>query len=255
MPLPQTAPTERARHQPIASRTAPPSGSLPISHEATVCLTRSAAADVASAFGRPARRRAQILPRPRRDLPEFLRGVQRPVGVAQHLAREQHDIGLIVADDLVGLSRRGDHADRGGGDIRLTPNPLGERRLISGSDRDLRLLDIAARRAIDHIDAKSEQKPRELDRLVDVPSAFNPIGRRDSHEQRAALGQHASYRRDAFAKKPRPIVERAAVGVSAAIAQRRQKLVNQIAVGGVNFDHREAGGGRAFSRDREGGLQ
>src|SRR5271170_4788894 len=46
-------------------------------------------------FGRPARRGAQILPRPRRDLPELLGGVKRPIGVAQHLAREQHEVGLI----------------------------------------------------------------------------------------------------------------------------------------------------------------
>ena len=86
--------------------------------------------------------------------------MQRPIGVAQHLAGEQHDVGLIVADDLVGLRRRGDHADRGGGDIRLATNSLGERRLIAWPDGDIRLLNIAARRAIDHIDAESKQLAR-----------------------------------------------------------------------------------------------
>src|SRR3984957_130874 len=126
-------------------------------------------------LGRIARRSTQILRWPRGNLPEFLRGMQRPIGVAQHFAGEQHDIGLLVADDLIGLSRRGDHADRRGGDIGFAANPPGERRLISGSHWNLRLLDIAARRAIDQIDPQGEQKARKLDRLVDVPPAFNPV--------------------------------------------------------------------------------
>ena len=205
-------------------------------------------------FGRPARRCSQILSRPRRDLPEFLRGVKGPVGIAQHLARQQHEVGLIVADDLVGLGRPGDHADRSGGDIRFAANSLSERRLVPRPDRDLRLLDIAARRAIDHIDAKSEQLARKLDRLVDVPSALDPVGRREADEQRAALRQDAPHRSDAFADESRAVVERAAVSVGAAVAERRQKLVDQISVRAVNLDHPEAGGERALSRDGEGTM-
>src|ERR1700722_8017780 len=100
------------------------------------------------AFGCIARRRAQILRWPGRKLPEFLRSTQRPIGVAQHFAGKQHDIGLIVADDLIGLSRRGDHADRCGGDIRLAANPLGERGLVSWCYLNLRRLLCSARRAI-----------------------------------------------------------------------------------------------------------
>ena len=84
------------------------------------------------------------------------------MGIAKHLAREQHQIGLSVADDLVGLSRRGDQADRSGGDIRFAANSFREWRLISGPHGDVRLFEIPPRRAIDHVNAKSEQKAREF---------------------------------------------------------------------------------------------
>jgi len=146
--------------------------------------------------------------------------MQRPIRVAQHFAGEQDDIGLVVADDLISLSRRGDHADSSSGDIGLTANPSGERRLIAGTDRNLSLLDIAARRAIDQIDPQGEEKARKLDRLVDIPTAFNPVGRLNPDKERIALGQDLAHRRHALAKEPRPILERAAIGVGTAIAQR-----------------------------------
>lgn len=50
---------------------------------------------------------------------ENRRGVQWPVGVAEQLARQQDEVSLSGADDLVGLGRLGDHADGSGGDFGL----------------------------------------------------------------------------------------------------------------------------------------
>ena len=96
------------------------------------------------ALRRAGRRGSKILRRPRQGLPEFASGAQRPIGLAQKLAREQHKVGLTSADNLIGLGRRRDHPDRRGGDFRLTPNALRERNLISLPDRNLGALDIAA---------------------------------------------------------------------------------------------------------------
>ena len=63
---------------------------------------------------------------------------------------------------------------------------------------------------------------------------------RDAHEQRRALGPHRADRGDHLAQQARAIVERAAVFVVALIAQRRQELVNQIAVRRVDLDHANA---------------
>ena len=48
--------------------------------------------------------------------------------------------------------------------------------------------------------------------------------------------------------QPNSIFERTAILIAPLIAQGRQKLVQQITVGGVYFDHFETGGQRAFGR-------
>ena len=67
-------------------------------------LVRRASGD-SEALGVP------ILSRPLDVAPQSVRGQQRPVGLAQELTRQQHHIGIARANDLVGLRRRGNHAD------------------------------------------------------------------------------------------------------------------------------------------------
>ena len=53
------------------------------------------------ALGRVLRRGAQIaqiLHRPGHGVPQVACGAQRPIGVAQELAGDEHDVGLAVAD-------------------------------------------------------------------------------------------------------------------------------------------------------------
>ena len=56
-------------------------------------------------------------------------------------------------------------------------------RLITRSDRYLRGGDVAAGGAIDQINAQRLQLARQLHRLLDVPSAFGPIGGGDPGEE------------------------------------------------------------------------
>ena len=62
-------------------------------------------------------RGAQVPHGPRGRGPQFAGRVQGPVGVAQHFAGEKGDVGLAVADAVVGLDGIGDQADRAGEDI------------------------------------------------------------------------------------------------------------------------------------------
>src|SRR5207302_5610423 len=89
---------------------------------------------------------AKILRGPRYRPAQLRGGMQRPVRIAQHLASEQHDVGLPAADDLIGLMCFRDHADGAGQDAGIAANPFCERHLISGSDGNLRIGDVAARR-------------------------------------------------------------------------------------------------------------
>src|SRR5205814_1556514 len=59
--------------------------------------------------------------------------------------------------------------------------------LIAGADGYFRALDIAARRAIDRVDAELLQPARKRDRLLEVPTAVGPVGRRNADEQRTGV--------------------------------------------------------------------
>src|SRR5690349_20119846 len=62
--------------------------------------------------------------------------MQREVRVAQQLAREEHDVRLATAHDLIGLARFGDQPHGADAHSRLAPNALGEWRLVRGTDGD-----------------------------------------------------------------------------------------------------------------------
>jgi hypothetical protein len=64
---------------------------------------------------------------------EHLRGVQREVGMAQEFARQQHQVGLLRTDDLIGLLRRGDQPDGAGENAGLAADALGKGNLIARS--------------------------------------------------------------------------------------------------------------------------
>src|SRR6185437_1288170 len=85
----------------------------------------------------PSCRGAGVLNRPGDLLLELVCGVERPVGVAQELAGKEDEVGLVVADDLVGLDWPGDHPDRACGQLGLAVNDLRVRHLVAGADRNL----------------------------------------------------------------------------------------------------------------------
>jgi hypothetical protein len=51
---------------------------------------------------------------------------------------------------------------------------------------------IAARRAIDQICSKFPQLAGEFHRLLNIPAAIDPIGRRNAYEQRCSLWPRTS---------------------------------------------------------------
>jgi hypothetical protein len=89
----------------------------------------------------------------------FSRAVLCAVGVGavwatgRRLAREEHEVGLAVAHDLVGLHRLGDQAHRGGRNPGLAANALGERHLVAGADGNLSARSAATRAAVDQVHA------------------------------------------------------------------------------------------------------
>ena len=65
-----------------------------------------------------------------------LGGMERPVGVSQHLARQQHDVSLAGGHYLLGLGWLGDQTDRSAGNPCFSPDPGRKGDLEAGAERN-----------------------------------------------------------------------------------------------------------------------
>jgi len=165
-----------------------------------------------------------------------------PVGVAQHFACEQHEIGLTFGDDRVGLMRIGDHADGGGGNSRFRADARGEGNLEAGADGDFGVGSETARGDVDEVDAAGAKQAGEGDGFVGRPAAIDPVGCGDSDEEREVSRPSAANCIDDLEQEVGAVFKAAAVGVGALVGERREELVEQIAVRGVDLDDVESCG-------------
>jgi hypothetical protein len=173
--------------------------------------------------------------------PELVGRAQRPGRLAQRRPGEQDHVRLPVGQHLLGLGRLGDQADRPGRDVGPASYAGGERHLVAGTHRD-RGRGVAPGGDVDQVDAVLPQVRAQPRALLDVPAAVDPVGARDPHHQRHAVRDRGAHRVDGLEQQPDPVVEGAAVGVVAPVGQRREELVEQVAVGGVDLDRVEPGG-------------
>ena len=63
-------------------------------------------------------------------------GVHGPVGIAEEFTSQQDQVGLAVANDLIGLGRLRDHAHGTGGNSGFAADAVGEGRLVTGAEGD-----------------------------------------------------------------------------------------------------------------------
>ena len=124
------------------------------------------------------------------------------------------------------------------------PAPLADRfgqmHLVAGAGRDLLQRRVAAAGAADIGDARCLQRLRDLDAFVDVkpPSTQSLTERRapsisSGHRARDGLGD--------LDDEPHAVLQRAAPAVGALVGERRQELVQQVAMRAVQLDEVEAG--------------
>ncbi len=113
----------------------------------------------------------------------------------------------------------------------------------------------AARGCVDEIDSEGFDLAGEGDGIVDGPAALGPVRGGDAEPEGKALGPDVADGGDDLAQEAGAVLKAAAVVVGAGVDQRREELVDEIAVGAVNFDEFEAGlegaaGGRRRRRGR-----
>src|SRR3954453_23969206 len=103
-----------------------------------------------------------VLIRPRNVYAEDVRGVERPVRIAQQFPGQKNGVRGTAADDLVGLMRIRDQANGAGGDAGLGADRAREWHLVAGTELDFRAGHRAAAGAVDQIDAEVAQTLREF---------------------------------------------------------------------------------------------
>jgi len=190
-------------------------------------------------------------------LVERLCGVEGPVGVAQELSCEKDEVGLPGANDLVGLGGLCDHTDCSGGDGGFAADGLRVVDLIAGADGDLLSGVVAAGGDIDQIDALLLHELRKGYGLGEVPACAEgfggPVGGGDADEERQVLRPDGADGADDLEREANAVVEAAAVFVGAVVGEGREELVEEVTVGGVNFDEVEACGAGAVGGGNEVG--
>ena len=80
--------------------------------------------------------------------------------------------------------------------------------------------------------------------LVQVPAPLHPVGGGDADQQRPALRPDRPHGAHHLQRKPHAPGQVAAMGVVAPVGERREELVQQVAVGAMHLERVEADGGR-----------
>src|SRR5207249_3343218 len=110
-----------------------------------------------------------------------------------------------------------------GGDLRLVPYAVGERRLKLATVDGLRLGHRLARGHVHDIAAVRLEEPGDLDRIAGFGAAGRPVHGRDTHRDRLVRWPHRAHRVEYFQGKPHPVSERSAVLVLATVRERRDE--------------------------------
>ena len=111
-----------------------------------------------------------------------------------------------------------------------------QRHLIARADRNLLARRRGRRSRRGWRAAARLERLRERDRLLDVPAALDPVGAGDAHGDRPVGRKSSAHRIEHFEREAHAVLEAAAIFVVAPVRERRQELVQQIAVRAVELD-------------------
>ena len=144
-----------------------------------------------------------------------------PVGIAEELAGEEDEVGLAVANDLVGLRGGGNHAYGAGGDGGFAADGFGVDDLVAGTDGNLLGGMVAAGGDVDEVYACLLEELGEGYGLGEIPAFAerfcDPVGGGDADEDGEMLRPDGANGADDFEGEAGAVFEAAAVFVSALI--------------------------------------
>ncbi len=181
--------------------------------------------------------------------PEFGRRVPGPAQVVEQGAGEGDRIRLAVLQDRLGLGGLRDQADGDGGKPGLGLDARREGHLVARPHGDCLFRREAAGGDVDRRGAPGLQGLGQGEGALEVPAARDPVRGRDAHPDRASRRHRRAHRLEAFEGEAHPVLQGAAIGVAAGVGERREELVQQVAMGPVQLHpvdpeaHRPPGGG------------
>ena len=165
-------------------------------------------------------------------------GFPAPARLVQERARQRHQIGVATLQHGLRLGRLGDQAHRDGGQGRCFFDRFGQVHLVLGTNGNFLLRRDTARRDVHELRPGLLEQNGQLGGFFHRPAAVDPVGARDAHAQRAAKGLAHGF--EHLQRKADAVFKRAAIRVGALVGNRRQKLVQQIAVRGVQLHRLDA---------------
>ena len=164
----------------------------------------------------------------------------RPVRIVEYRAGEGDQVGIAILQRRFRLLRVGDQPHANHRDGYLLANIAGERQLVSRPNGDRLLRRQTAAGDVNIVTAQRFQLLAKLNGLLAVPAAFDPVGCRQPDAHRHGVAHCLADRLKDFQRIAHSVLQRTAVLVAALVAERREKLVQQIAVGGVQFNQLKA---------------
>ena len=127
-------------------------------------------------------------------------------------------------------------------DPALVADLVGEGRLEHAAVDRLAIGPGLAGRDVDQVGAGLGEGAADLDRLVGRDAELaHPVVGRDAHRHRLVRRPGRAHRPEHFEREAQPVLEAAAIFVGALVGERGDEAGQQIAVGGVELDHVEAG--------------
>ena len=177
-----------------------------------------------------------------------------PKRVVQGFPGNGNEIGTAFLENRFGLLRSQNQAHGLSGNFGFLPDALGIRHLKSRGRNfpcSSRSTIDSSRGAIHNIHAKGFQLLGQHHGVVNQPAAFHSVCRRNAEKQRQFFWPNRPNRFGHFKREPHPVLQRTPVLVSSVIGEWREKAVNQVAVGAMNFCNLKPDGVSVFCSIRK----
>src|SRR5260221_1911926 len=176
----------------------------------------------------------------------------RPARIVENGPRKRDQVGIAGTDNGLALLKLRNEPDSDHGYACCFLSGAGEWHLMARTKGGRGGRGETAARNVNRGAATCLQRLSKRDCLVDVPAAVSPVGAGYAHRNRTISREGGAHRVKDFERKPHAVLQAATILIVAPVGERRQELVQQIAVRAVELDGMDSEPGGAPGRCNEG---